>query len=117
MSYTASDLSTAVLRHLAVIDATETPASADATYVQDVWRAKWEELSAHGMEMTYFAFDDIPNPTFLTVRDLVANEVSGAFGQPKTAADKEAEEIVILRRLRRHLHAPATGLPGKATYF
>lgn len=117
MSYTISDLSTAVLRHLAVVDAAETPASVDATYVQDVWRAKWEEIAGHGNELTYFSYDDIPNPVFLIIRDLVANEVSGAFGQPKAVAEKETEEIVVLRRLRRHLATPTTDLPTKAVFY
>lgn len=117
MSYTTTQLATAVLRHIGVLDATETIDATDLTYVQDTWQAKWEEISGAGMEATYFPYDEIPKPIFMTVRDLVANEVRGAFGMPMSVADKEAEEIVILRRLRRHITQPATGLPGKATYF
>ena len=117
MSYTTTQLATAVLRHIGVLDATESADSDDVTYVTGVWQAKWEEISGAGMEATYFPYDDIPNPVYLTVRDLVANEVKGAFGMPMSVQDKEAEEIVILRRLRRHIAQPATGLPGKATYF
>ena len=54
---------------------------------------------------------------FLTVRDLVANEVRGAFGMPISAAEKEQEEQIIMRRLKRHLSVQATGLPGTAVYF
>ena len=117
MSYTVGNLVEAVLRSLGVLDATESPSSEDTTYVTDVWSAKWEELSAHGLELTYFSYDDIPNPVFLTIRDLVANEVRGAFGKPISAAEKEAEEVVILRKLRRHIQSQATGRPGVATYF
>ena len=117
MSYTTSQLSTAVLQHLGVLDATETIATTDQTYITDVWAAKWEEISGHGSELTYFSYDDIPNPVFLIIRDLVANEVRGAYGRPLSAAEKEQEELIILRKLRRHLSTQATGLPGTAVYF
>ena len=117
MSYSTSQLATAVLQHLGVLDATETIATVDQTYITDVWGAKWEEISSHGNELTYFSYDDIPNPVFLTVRDLVANEVRGAFGMPISAAEKEQEEQIIMRRLKRHLSVQATGLPGTAVYF
>ena len=71
MSYTTTQLATAVLRRLGVLDATETAASTDVTYITDVWAAKWEEISAHGQEITYFSYDDIPDAVFLTIRDLM----------------------------------------------
>lgn len=117
MSYTTSQLATAVMQHLGALDAGSTIASTDETYIADVWAAKWEEISGHGAELTYFPYSEIPNAVFLTVRDLVANEVRGAFGLPISAAEKEAEETIILRRLRRHLGAQASGLPGVADYF
>lgn len=117
MSYTVSQLATAVLRHLSVIDANETADSADETYISDVWSAKWEELSAHGLELTYFSYDEIPNPMFLTVRDLVALEVQGTFGQPIAPAEKEAQEQIILRRLRRHVQVQGSQNSAKANYF
>lgn len=117
MSYTTAQLSTAVLRHLGILDATETADADDVTYITGVWLAKWEELSGPGMEITYFPYDDIPNPVFLVIRDLVANETKSAFGLQSSVSDKEAEEVVILRRLRRHMAQPATGLPGQAAYF
>lgn len=117
MSYTTAQLSTAVLQHLGVLDATETIASVDQTYITDVWTAKWEELSAHGMELTYFNYDEIPNPVFLTIRDLVANEVRGAFGIPISATEKEMEEQTILRRLRRHVSTQESRKPVSVSYF
>jgi hypothetical protein len=117
MSYTTSQLATAVLQHIGVLDATETIASVDETYITDVWAAKWEEISAHGMEITYFNYDIIPNPVFLTVRDLVANEVRGAFGLPISAAEKEQEEQIILRRLRRHVSTQGSRKPVAVEYM
>lgn len=117
MSYTTSQLATAVLQHLAVLDANETIATEDETYVTDIWAAKWEELSSHGAELTYFSYDDIPNPVFLIIRDLVCNEVRGAFGMPLDAQSKETEEVTILRRLRRHVQTQTAGKETKVSYF
>ena len=117
MSYTTGQLATAVLQHLAVLDATETIDTTDQDYITDIWAAKWEEITSHGAELTYFSYDDIPNPVFLIVRDLVANEVRGAFGMPISAADKEAEETVILRRLRRHTQTQASNKNVRVDYF
>lgn len=117
MSYTTSQLATAALQHLGVMDATETIQAADQSYITDIWAAKWEELSAHGQELTYFSYDDIPNPVFLIVRDLVINEIRGAYGKPLSASDKEAEETIILRRLRRHVQTQASNRPVTVDYF
>ena len=117
MSYTPPQLATAVLQRLGVLDATETADATDITYISDVWAAKWEEITAHGMELTYFSHDDIPNPVFLIIRDLMANEVRGEYGRPISAAEKETEELVILRRLRRHVATQASGAPTKAVFF
>lgn len=117
MSYTTSQLATAVLRHLSVIDAAESADSTDESYITDVWSAKWEELSSHGAELTYFPHDDIPNPVFLIIRDLVALEVQGNFGQPIDAATKEQLEQVILRRLRRHVQVQGSRKPVRAVYY
>lgn len=120
MSYTTTQLAVQVLRKLRVIDATETSSdveSAVLTQVTDVYRAKWEELSAHGSELTYWAYDDIPNPVFLTLVDLIALECRDVFGQPMTAREREVEEQTILRRLRKHTQIQASGKPVEAVYF
>jgi len=120
MSYTTTQLAVAVLRKLRVIDATETSSDIDSailTQITDTYRAKWEEISAHGKELTYWAYDDIPNPVFLTLVDLIANEVRSEFGQPMSAEAKETEENAILRRLRKHVQVQTSGKPVAAIYF
>jgi len=117
MSKSLGELSTEVLRNLSVIDSLESPSSSDDTYVQGIWRSKWEELAGHGQELTYFAYDSIPEPVFLIVRDLVANEVAGAYGQPKPIAEKEAAEQALVRKLRRHVATQSINLPTRALYF
>lgn len=117
MSKTAAQLAEAVLRELGIVDAGEDPDTEDETYVTDTYRSKWEELSAHGMELTYWPCDTIPNPVFLILRDLMMLEVMGAFGQPLPPGEKDAREQVILRRLRRHVSVQSSKRPVEADYF
>lgn len=117
MTKTVTQLATAVLRELGAVDAAETPDSEDITYVESVYRDKWEELSAHGTELTYWPYDTIPNPVFLVLRDLVMLEVMGAFGTPLPPGEKEARETIILKKLRRHTSVQSSGRPTEADYF
>lgn len=117
MSKTPTQLATAVLRELGAVDAAETPDTEDLTYVEGVYRDKWEELSAHGTELTYWAYDSIPNPVFLVLRDLVMLEVMGAFGTPLPPGEKEGRETIILKKLRRHTSVQSSGRPTEADYF
>lgn len=120
MSYTTTQLAVAVLRKLRVIDATETSSDIDSaiiTQITDVYRAKFEELEAHGKELTYWQYSTIPKPVFLTLVDLIANEVRSEFGQPMSAEAKETEETTILRRLRKHVQVQGSGGPVAAIYF
>ena len=117
MSYTTTQLATAVLRELGVADASETPDTADITYVQDKYAAWWEEKSSHGTELVYWPADDIPNPVFLILQDLLVLECAGAFGQRLDPADKESRAMVIERRLRKHVQQQSSKLPVQATYF
>lgn len=120
MSYTTDQLAEHVLRKLRVIDATETVSDVDAeqvTYITDTYRAKWEEITAHGREMTYWAYDEIPNPVFLILRDLVALEVQEGFGFPIQPNEKVAQEEFILRKLRKHTAIQGTSAPTKALFY
>jgi hypothetical protein len=117
MSYTTTQLADAVLKHLAVADASETPDTADRTHVTDVYAQVWEELAAHGLELVYWPADEIPQPVFLTMRDLVALEVQGAFGRPISPAEKEQQREVILRKLRRHVSMQSANKQTRAVYF
>ena len=117
MAYTTTELADAVLREMAVVDASETPDTADRTYVTDTYTALWEELAAPGMELAYWPPADIPNQVFLIVRDLMVLECQGAFGRPLPPAEKDARRAVIERRLRRHVQVQRSGSPVQADYF
>lgn len=112
---TTTQLAEAVLRELGVIDATESPESTDQTFVVTAYERKFDELVDR--EMAYWDKADIPNKIFLTVRDLIINEVRGAFGEPMSAAEKEGQEIIILRQMRRHVQRRDTGHATEADYF
>jgi len=115
LTSTTSDLATAVLREMNIIDAVETPAAIDATFVTDAYNRKFDELQDR--ELAYWDRAEIPNSIFLVVRDLVINEVRGAYGEPMAAAEKEGQEIIILRRLRRHTQRRPSGHNVVADYF
>ena len=114
---TKAELATAVARHLTVIDATETIDSDDETLIISAYENKFAELRSHGVNLTYWKRDTIPNEVFLILRDMVALEVMPAFGQPMSAADKETSEQIILKRLRRHVSTQSSGLPVRAVYY
>lgn len=117
MAYTTTQLATAVLKHLAIADASETPDTADLTYCTDTYAQMWEELASHGTELAYWAYDDIPAPVFLILRDLLALEVMGAFGKPIGPAEKDAQKNAVMMRLRKHTQMQSANRPVTATYF
>ena len=120
MAYTSQDLAVFVLRKLRVIDAAEEAEDVEPeilSIVTDAYLLKWEEMSAHGKELTYWPYNDIPPPVVLTLRDLIALEVQESFGQNITPEDKEAREAVIMRKLRTHVHVPSSGHPVMMKYF
>lgn len=115
--YSENDLAEAALRQMAVIDATESPDDIDETFVIGIYEQKYAELQAPGLELVYWPVTEIPAAIFLTIRDLVINECSGAFGQPTPPETKDARETIILKRLRRHVSRDKTGAPNRAQYF
>lgn len=117
MSYSETDLVSAVLRHLRVADAVDAADSADVALVQQNYEALWEEISSHGNEWTYWNMSTIPRPVFLILRDLVALESQNAFGLLISPADKEQNKELLMRRLRRHLAIQSTGLQTKVDYY
>ena len=120
MSYTSTDLAEFVLRKLRVIDAAETQSDIESEIlliVTKAYEAKWEELSAHGKELTYWPIDSIPRPVLLILRDLIALEVMEAFGQPISLSDKEAQELIILRKLRTHTQVQSSKRPVQMRPF
>jgi hypothetical protein len=117
MSKTTTELATAVLQHMGVLDATETPDTDDETYVTGVYEDKWAEMSSHGHETTYWPRDTIPDAVFLTLRDLIALHCRAAFGEQMSAQQVEAEETIIMRRLRKHIGVQSSGRHVPVSYM
>lgn len=115
LTKTRAELAEAVLLKLVVIDATETAATEDSDFVIDAYDVKYDELV--DQEIAYWSRDAIPNAIFAAVRDLIINEVREAFGEPMSAQDKAAEEIILLRPLRKHTQRRPSGHSTEADYF
>lgn len=117
LTRTTTELATAVLRELSQIDATE---DADdhteaKTVITDAYHDKYHELRVK--EMVYWAQEGIPVEIFLPIRDLIINEVSGAFGQPMPPEVREANEQIILKKIRRVTTVKHSKNRTKALYF
>lgn len=117
MTKSTTDLATAVLQHLAVLDATETIDSSDETYVTGVYEDKWAEMSSHGNETTYWPSASIPDAVFLILRDLISLHCRAAYGIPISEAELEMEENRVMRRLRRHISVQSSDLPTQTSTF
>jgi hypothetical protein len=117
MTKTTTELADAVLRELGVVDAEETPDTTDRTYVTDAYALKYAELAAPGGESTYWPAAAIPDAVFITLRDLLMNEVCGAFGDPVTPETKRQREQIILAQLKRHTSRSASNTKIPVEYF
>ncbi len=114
---TETELATAVLKHLGVLGNGQGVEAEDAQDVIAAYRSKYDEIAAPGMDYGYWLAEEIPDALFLTLRDLVALEVQASFGFPIDPATKDAQEQIILKRLRRHTGRIATGLPVYSEYM
>lgn len=117
MAKTETELAMKVLDTLGVIGAGQSAEAADIDLVIEAYRSKYAELEGNGLEQVYWDANEIPDAIYLILRDLIALEVRGDFGQPLSAMEREAEETAILKRLRRHNGRSATGLPVIAEYM
>lgn len=114
---TTTELADAVLYDLNVADAEETPDAVDRAFVIARYTSKFAELAAPGLELTYWTITAIPEPIFMTVVELMKNEVRETYGEPNPPEQKEGREMMILKRLRRHVSRPASGLRTTAEFF
>lgn len=115
MGKTTTQLATAVLQKLTVLNATETAATEDVTLITSVYNDKFAEWQ--DQELTYWTPDDIPYPLFRMIVELIANEVRDEFGQQQSPEEKEERETILLKPLRRHMSKQSAGLPIKAKFY
>lgn len=115
LTSTIDELVTAVLRKMTVIDATETPDADDVTFVTEAYNKKFYQMQ--DQDLAYWTRTAIPNTIFSAVRDLIVNEVREAYGDGMSAAEKESEELILLRPIRRHVNRKPSGNETQADYF
>ncbi len=115
MARTRSELVTSVLREMGVLDASEEPSAEDATHIKAVYDDKLEHWIDE--DVAYWSSDEIPNAVFIAVRDIMINEIGGAFGQPVPPETKQQREIMLENRLRRHAARHRSGVAIAADYF
>lgn len=117
LTRTTTELATAVLRELSQIDATEDADdhTESKTVITDAYHDKYHELRVK--EMVYWTLTSIPVEVFLPLRDLIINEVSGSFGQPLPPDVREANEQLILKKLRRVTTVRHSKNRTKALYY
>ena len=115
MARTRSELVISVLREMGVLDASEEPSAEDAAHVKDVYDDKLEHWIDE--EIAYWTSDEIPNAVFIAIRDIMINELGGTFGQPVPLETKQAREVMLTTRLRRHTARHSSGHRVPAEYY
>lgn len=114
---TKAELATSVMRHLNLIDATEDESdhAEDSTFIQGEYDDVYDELASR--ELAYWTSTAIPTDVFAAVRDLVAVQVSGAYGMPVPPEVTDARWDTILKRIRRLTREQSTGAPVAVEFF
>jgi hypothetical protein len=116
---TPTELAETVLLDLGVTDPYETPETEDTDNVIAAYENKYAELRAPAgdRELIYWARDEIPIEVFAIMCDLMENECASGYGEPMDVPTKEQNEIIILKRLRRHVSKAQSGVRTPAEYF
>lgn len=96
-----------VLQHLGVIAASETPATADQTLVEEMIDAAWERLRKLGL--VPFATSANPSWAQVQLRDIVAYDVGPSYGMTgqrllELRMAAERAEIELRRQLAGFKH-------------
>lgn len=114
-SRTKLELAVNILRHLAIVDAQETPAAIDTQYVIARYEDCLAELADN--DLSYWPSDQIPVVIFEPLTQLVALSCGPAFGIAVSPQDMENGGIMYRRRLRRHGGKKSSGLPAETENF
>jgi hypothetical protein len=115
MTKSKTELVTATLRKIGVLDAHSTPSAADLDYVSSEYEAMHAFLE--GEERAYWPVDEIPLVVFQTMVRIMANEVAPAFGRGATLPEQESIREILLKQLIKHVARPASGAPSRARYY
>ena len=117
---TPSELATAVMRRLGMIDPNKQPTASEQAIIIDHYYNKMEELRAE--DLVYWSEQAIPRAVFEAMVRIIAGQFSTTLGQEVPTEQTESGDVVAIhnmgmRMLRRQMARDATGLPVKASYF
>lgn len=112
---TALDLAANVMSDWGLIGANETPSAADATLIINRYKNILEELAEDNL--AYWTYDAIPSVIFEPLTQIMALVVGRAFGKQVSFSDLEQGMDLFKRRLRRHAHVVASGMPTRVQNF
>lgn len=103
---TITDLATAVMTDLGILDSRQSPAAEDRAYIESRYTEALEELRDDGL--VWWDAGAIPLAVFPGVVGYVMVLVSEAFGKPRQVPlDVELE--MAKRRIRRRVAKPTAG--------
>ena len=91
---TLTEMVSAVLQELRVLHASETPSSADDTYVKARYE-RWRKLVAKRFIVDWDSTDDIPAGAEDAVTLIVAYNCAPAFGKPKDRQSYEEGRTML----------------------
>jgi hypothetical protein len=104
-----------VLEHLGVLAAGETAATADATYVDEVIDAAYEELRKAGLAP--FPTSAIPSWAQLGFRNWVVAECGPTYGRPWTEDEVDRRKMIAEKRLSKQVAGYRHPIPIRAKYY
>lgn len=115
-----SELATAVMRRLGLIDVNKQPTAAEQAALIDHYYDKLEELAPENL--VYWPTSQIPRAVFGAMVRIVAEEFATTLGKDVPTEQIEGGPAVTIgnhgmHMLRKHVARAATGLPTKAQYF
>lgn len=111
----ALELATNVMTDWGLVSGGETPSSSDTTMIISRYKNVLEELAED--DLAYWPYDAIPSVIFEPLTQIMALVVGRAFGKQVSFGDLEQGMDLFKRRLRRHAHVPASGLPTRVQNF
>lgn len=115
MPSSKAQLSRQTLRQMNVIAPEEEPEAHDAAYVEDAYDRKLREWRDDGLVYwpngTNRNTEEIPDQVFGILCDLMENEVRGSFKGDNPPAQRLAQELLMLSRLRRQQSKRPSGEP------
>lgn len=116
MARTKTELSTAVMRKIGLVEALESPSSEDANYIWGEYDDKLSELKDDGLVYwtnTNATTSEIPNAVFPALVKIMGAEVMPAFGLPLDAGLLNEG----MMQLRKHISKQSSGEIVETEYF